>query len=60
MTPIIKQCLDRLDTALETIDEEGMIKMRAESAVMIRSWLEFLYREAESNRENTKERENET
>lgn len=41
-TPIIQQCLDRLNESLESVDEEGYVKLRAESAIMIYSWLEQL------------------
>jgi len=41
-TPIIKQCLDRIDESLKSVDENGYVKLRVESVVMIRSWLEQL------------------
>ena len=41
-TPIIQQCLDRINEALESIDENGYVKLRAESAIMIYAWLERL------------------
>jgi hypothetical protein len=47
MTPIIKQCIDRLEEALDNIDDDGNVKLRAESAVMIQTWLVILERENE-------------
>ena len=41
-TPIIQQCLDRLTESLQFVDDEGYVKLRAESAVMIYAWLEEL------------------
>lgn len=41
-TPIIQQCLDRLNESLQSVDAEGYVKLRAESAIMIHSWLERL------------------
>jgi hypothetical protein len=47
MTPIIKQCIDRLEEALSNIDDDGNVKLRAESAVMIQNWLVILEKENE-------------
>lgn len=41
-TPIIQQCLDRINESLKSVDENGYVKLRVESVVMIRSWLEQL------------------
>lgn len=41
-SPIIQQCLERINEALESIDENGYVKIRVESAIMIYSWLERL------------------
>ena len=41
-TPIIQQCLDRINESLKSVDENGYVKLRVEAGVMIRSWLEQL------------------
>ena len=41
-TPIIQQSLDRINEALKSVDENGCVKLRVESVVMIRSCLEQL------------------
>lgn len=42
MLPIVKQCLDRLKDCHKTIDKDGNVHMRAESAIMIQIWMEHL------------------